>query len=71
MTRTVACVDAKLQAAPAGACKGLTVPLAHSACNTAPCVGHSWQVSSLLSRPGMGTHGQFLKVHEMALPSVG
>lgn len=43
--RTVACVDAKLQPVHPDACKGLTVPAAQQTCNTAPCVGHTWQVS--------------------------
>jgi len=45
VTRSVACVDAQLQPAPATACKGLTVPAAQRICNAAPCVGHSWQVN--------------------------
>ena len=40
----MACVDAKRQPAPASACLGLTAPAAVRACNTAPCVGHTWQV---------------------------
>ena len=49
MTRAVTCVDAKLQPADAGACKALAAPLVQRACNTAPCVGHSWQVKALQS----------------------
>ena len=47
MTRAVKCVDAKLQPAAASACKALTMPMTQLACNTAPCVGHSWQVKAL------------------------
>ena len=47
----MACVDAKLQPAPASACLGLTAPAASRACNTAPCVGHTWQVRRLPVRP--------------------
>ena len=44
--RSVTCVDAKLQPAPANACQGLTAPAATRACNTAACVGHTWQVGA-------------------------
>ena len=50
-TRSVACVDAKLQPAPASACLGLTAPAASRACNTVPCVGHTWQVRRSPVRP--------------------
>ena len=49
MTRAITCVDAKLQPADAAACKAQAAPLVQRACNTAPCVGHSWQVKALQS----------------------
>ena len=46
MTRSVTCVDANGAAAadPAAACKGLAAPAATAACNSAPCLGYTWQV---------------------------
>ncbi|CAL5224259.1 g6916 [Coccomyxa viridis] len=44
ITRAVTCVDAKLRPTAASACKALAAPMTQRPCNTAPCVGHSWQV---------------------------
>ena len=46
MTRPVTCVDANGNAVadPAAACEGLSAPAAAAACNTAPCLGYTWQV---------------------------
>ena len=47
-TRDVACVDGSGTAAAPSACASLLVPPASRQCNTASCIGYTWQVEALL-----------------------